>query len=148
VSGLQYDLNGNIERLERNGKDGAELDDLSYSYAHGNQLSKVEDNATGTISDEGFKNGATQNTEYTYDANGNMITDVNKGIVKIDYNHLNLPERVDMGSNNWIEYEYDASGIKLRQKVFITLENSFMKTTLCNLFSIKKAGLYPIKMET
>lgn len=44
---------------------------------------------------------------------------VNKGITRIVYNHLNLPERVEMGSSaNRVEYVYDASGTKLAQKVY------------------------------
>jgi len=41
----------------------------------------------------------------------------NKGITRIDYNHLNLPNRVEFGTGKYIEYTYDAAGIKLKQKV-------------------------------
>ena len=55
-----------------------------------------------------------------------MTADNNKGISQIDYNHLNLPEKVDFGGGNYIEYLYDAAGIKLQQKVF---ESSLLTKT-------------------
>ncbi|WP_299117523.1 RHS repeat-associated core domain-containing protein, partial [uncultured Winogradskyella sp.] len=64
----------------------------------------------------GFKDGANLTTEYTYDANGNMETDENKGITRIDYNHLNLPTRVYLASGDII-YIYDATGVKLRKVI-------------------------------
>ena len=47
VSGLQYDLNGNIELVTRNteqNSSAAVLDNLDYDY-EGNQLTKVTDTA-------------------------------------------------------------------------------------------------------
>ena len=32
--------------------------------------------------------------DYTYDDNGNLLTDANKGISLIKYNHLNLPTEI------------------------------------------------------
>ena len=52
--------------------------------------------------------------DYTYDANGNMLTDANKGITSITYNHLNLPTQVTLGSGN-IQYIYDATGVKTEE---------------------------------
>ena len=46
-----------------------------------------------------------------------MITDRNKGIDAIAYNHLNLPETVTM-EDGTIRYVYDAGGNKLEQQVF------------------------------
>ncbi len=113
VNNLQYDANGNIQSLTRK-KNGANLDVLDYDY-HGNQLTRVED--TG---DEvgGFKdvNSVAGSLEYLYDANGNMIRDVNKGISNISYNHLNLPEHINLGDGNYVTYTYDAAGIKLRKE--------------------------------
>ncbi|SNZ01914.1 hypothetical protein [Flagellimonas pacifica] len=57
--------------------------------------------------------------EYGYDANGNMTSDRNKGILDIDYNHLNLPTKVAMGGGT-ISYIYDAMGTKLKKKVGAT----------------------------
>ncbi len=114
-----YDKNGNITALNRKGhtNSGATsfgtMDDLVYTYDSGNKLTKVLDNGNDTY---GFKDGANTTTEYTYDANGNMITDANKGITSITYNHLNLPTQVTLGSGN-IQYIYDATGVKQKKVV-------------------------------
>ncbi len=128
VSGLDYDLNGNIESLTRRGKGSAIIDNLVYNYEDNeksNRLRKVED---GNSHASGFKDGADVANEYLYDDNGNMIKDLNKGIETIYYNHLNLPYLVDMEDpGDSIEYTYDAAGIKLRQRVFQS--DTLFKTT-------------------
>ena len=120
VQGLDYDLNGNIEGLQRRAQSTtAFMDDLSYAYV-GNQLRSVSDAATDTT---GFYDGFTANVDtadYEYDANGNMVKDRNKGIDSIYYNHLNLPTAVILSSveGDSILYLYDAAGIKLQQQVY------------------------------
>ncbi len=113
-----YDLNGNIMSLTRYDKRGttAVMDNLSYNYGSGatqsNRLLKVTD---GGDDFTGFTDGANAGDDYTYDANGNMITDQNKGITTaMTYNYLNLPEVVSRGGNT-IRYIYDASGRKISQ---------------------------------
>src|SRR5690606_17213428 len=91
---LTYDKNGNILHLSRYGDlDSStffiEIDDLEYTYDDGNKLKKVSDS---TNHPEGFTDGADSNEEYIYDHNGNMVSDANKGISQITYNHLNLPK--------------------------------------------------------
>ena len=51
---------------------------------------------------------------YTYDANGNITKDSNKGISNIKYNLLNLPEEVAFTNGNSIKFFYSAEGEKLR----------------------------------
>jgi RHS repeat-associated protein len=89
------------------------MDNLIYSYDSGNKLTKVTDSGNSTY---GFKDGANTSTEYTYDNNGNMTSDANKGITGITYNHLNLPKLVTINGQN-ITYTYDAAGTKLRKVV-------------------------------
>ncbi len=126
VSGINYDLNGNILNLNRNGAAGV-MDQLDYNYAvdyanqkGGNQLRYVNDISADST---GFDNKDTGTDEdYIYDRNGNMIADANKGIGSIAYNHLNLPSTVILsdseGSQDSIRYIYDAAGIKLSQLVY------------------------------
>lgn len=118
VSGISYDKNGNILTLTRKGHTNAgatsfgTMDNLVYTYDSGNKLTKVLDNGNDTY---GFADGANTSTEYTYDANGNMLTDANKGISSnIGYNHLNLPTSVTLGGGT-ISYIYDATGVKLKK---------------------------------
>ncbi|MCL9806925.1 DUF6443 domain-containing protein [Flavobacterium amniphilum] len=126
---LNYDKNGNILSLNRNSfeEEGYEyeIDNLIYTYDSNNKnrLSKVTDSSGWS---EGFNesmdtdsDGVNDAVDYTYDANGNMIKDQNKGISKITYNHLNLPVRIEFSTfkNPSIDYVYDSTGRKVNKKV-------------------------------
>ena len=104
-----YDKNGNIKYLQRNAGSSSLADNLTYTYS-GNRITKVED-ATGNAA--GFKNGSTATTEYTYDNNGNLTKDSNKGIASITYNSLNLPSVVTFSNGSTVIYTYSADGKKL-----------------------------------
>lgn len=87
---------------------------LTYS---GNRLTGVADGATGTDKPQGFNDGFT-GTDYTYDANGNMNKDLNKGISGITYYYpINLPKLVTFRNGNSVQYIYDATGAKLQKIV-------------------------------
>lgn len=122
-----YDLNGNLTSMERHGVDQCItalptqvrrhgiIDKLSLDY-DGNQLAKVSDQAealtyAGAMD---FKDGADRDTEYAWDANGNMTRDLNKGIAAIEYNELDLPCRVSYTDGHVAEYTWTADGRKLR----------------------------------
>lgn len=120
---LNYDKNGNITQLQRNGDLDSNglmpamlIDDLIYTYhpQKANQLMKVID---FTNSPQGFKDGTNSDDDYSYDANGNMTVDQNKGISNITYNHLNLPTEVEFGVTGKIEYLYNATGQKVAKIV-------------------------------
>ena len=115
VSDLEYDKNGNIKKLFRNGAEGQPMDQLVYEYqSSGNRLMGVRDNS-GV--EEGFKDGNTSGNDYSYYKNGNLKEDKNKGISRINYNYLNLPEEIVFENGGEIIYTYDAAGIKLSQLV-------------------------------
>jgi RHS repeat-associated protein len=121
LAGVSYDKNGNILTLQRNGHNGTNvitgfMDDLVYTYdGISNQLQRVVDNGDSVY---GFKDNGGLTTDYGYDANGNMISDNNKGISSISYNHLNLPTNVSFASQYAsINYTYDATGTKLKKYV-------------------------------
>ncbi|CAD0005099.1 DUF6443 domain-containing protein [Flavobacterium salmonis] len=116
-----YDRNGNIMYLTRNMPTpgvfvSGYMDILRYYYNEGNRLIKVMENANTAYGSEGFKDGNNTDDDYSYDANGNMILDKNKGITAIAYNHLNLPVKITFG-NGTIDYFYDATGVKQRKIV-------------------------------
>lgn len=118
-----YDLNGNIRNLIRFGRKAfdqyGKTDDLSYPNYTGNQVTRIDDSEPDTNFDDGFKGAAVNaNNEYTYDWNGNMKKDQNKGLTAIEYNHLNLPKKVSRNATEYITYTYDATGKKLAQQVF------------------------------
>jgi RHS repeat-associated protein len=130
VSGITYDKNGNIQTLTREGHlDNTTtpafgtMDNLVYDYGatNGNRLIKVRDTGDAPIGVKGqFQDGNPSGNDYTYDANGNMTRDLNKGITGpsntagILYNHLNLPRVVNIEGES-ITYFYDATGIKLKK---------------------------------
>ena len=137
---IQYDKNGNILKLKRQGSvvsspninistDYGLMDDLTYTYDAGNKLMKVSDAAP--VDQFGFKDDAVNATadtadDYTYDGNGNMLTDANKGITtNITYNHLGLPTKIVFPTGN-IVYLYDAVGQKVQKVVMV---NSPLSTT-------------------
>ena len=114
-----YDKNGNIKGLQRYGQTGASayglIDNLTFTL-NGNRLNRVDDAvAVSTYNGGfGFKDGVKQANEYTYDANGNLTKDLNKGITNISYNCLNLPNAVTFSDGSTITYTYGADGTKLR----------------------------------
>ena len=122
-----YDLNGNMKSLRRYGvslyntllpthiRNYGIIDDLTMAY-DGNRLKSVSDAAedptyAGAMD---FRDGADGAVEYTYDANGNMTSDRNKGISSITYNMLNLPQTVLFEDGHETCYTYAADGRKLR----------------------------------
>lgn len=129
---MTYDRNGNIATLTRNLKYGSgsqQVDNLVYRYKDlndvdkGNRLINVKDATTFTNpSDNNPANGYTEPstagdpllTEYMYDASGRMTSDLNREVTSITYNHLNMPELVQLSGNRLIDYTYDAAGNKLR----------------------------------
>lgn len=106
---ISYDLNGNISSLHR-AEQAVNVDALYYAY-EGNRLTNVRDFATTNGTGDFRDNGQTgTGTEFTYDANGNLTADLNKGLSSITYNHLNLPLRISFNTGQWLDYQYDASG--------------------------------------
>ncbi|GAA4379797.1 hypothetical protein GCM10023186_17580 [Hymenobacter koreensis] len=124
VSYLHYDRNGNIKSMDRRGTvSGGNaqpvngwLDLLDY-YHVGNQLVGVDDYASTPGATHDFKDLSgvytSSNPEYTYDLNGNLKTDRNKGITNITYNYLNLPELITFAGSKSLRFVYTATGEKL-----------------------------------
>jgi RHS repeat-associated protein len=117
---LTYDLNGNVKTLKRNRNAqyiGVQLmDDLTYSYT-GNKLDTVTDG-----SENYFGYPDTSGNLITYDDNVNMKSQIDKGILQIDYNYLNLPNYLRFNKalatrtgiiNENTYYTYRSDGIKL-----------------------------------
>src|SRR5690606_29757868 len=50
-------------------------------------------------------------------ANANMVSDKNKGITSIKYNHLNLPTEIYWNGTKKINYLYNAAGQKVQKQV-------------------------------
>jgi hypothetical protein len=57
-----------------------------------------------------FKNRSTSSDEYDYDQNGNMIKDLNKDVVTMSWNSLNLPDTIQLKGGHMESFIYDATG--------------------------------------
>jgi RHS repeat-associated protein len=113
------------------------IDDLVYNYnpnvttstglravtanTSSNKLLNVSDIS---LNDKGFKYIGSAVSTYTYDANGNLTSDLNKQIAEIKYNYLNLPTLIRFAQSGGvvrtIEFVYDATGVKLKKLLKVT----------------------------
>ncbi|WP_146942136.1 DUF6443 domain-containing protein, partial [Chryseobacterium hagamense] len=123
---VAYDRGGNMTSLQRTGNSFAStaalIDNLTYSYT-GNRLATVTDtsgNYTGYPDVSG--------NPISYDDNGNMTSQTDKGILQIGYNILDLPDYVKFNRsyvprfigmgvdyNVNTRYLYRADGTKLKK---------------------------------
>jgi RHS repeat-associated protein len=141
---FSYDLNGNITALKRNdNRASGWMDNLEFKYGTGsataqsNKLMRVQDSGEDYA---GFIDGNPDTSDdYTYDLNGNMLTDKNKGITTpITYNFLDLPELITRGTNT-LRYVYDATGRKLSQ--LVTFNSSSKQSDYVNEFFYENEAL-------
>ncbi len=134
LENINYDLNGNITQLKQWGLKGitsAVVDELDYKYLNtdfSNKLLSVKELVVGTADNKlgDFTDKNTTIDDYTYDNNGNLVTDKNKNITAITYNYLNLPLTITTNKGT-ITYTYDAAGRKLKKEVNETGQS--LKTT-------------------
>jgi len=106
---IDYDANGNITSLQRNGQNAALIDNLSYHYESGNnnKLTSITNHVGNTTQ------------TYQYDNNGNVTADSYHELNNITYNVQNLPKTLTK-SGSTINYWYDAQGNRIRKQ---TTEN-------------------------
>ncbi|HWK02143.1 MAG TPA: DUF6443 domain-containing protein [Puia sp.] len=135
ASNLSYDANGNILSMNQQGfKLGGSvpIDSLIYGYqSNSNKLTQVWDSANDATSKLGdfHYNPATKSTyDYTYNGNGNLTRDLNKGITYITYYDNDLPAAIYFGSKGQIQYNYDAGGNKIRKLVLDSLSRHLTGT--------------------
>ena len=141
---VSYNANGSILSLLRGGmkNDGTfgTIDDLTITY-DGNQLVKVSDDAealnyNGALD---FHDGADTDVEYTYDNNGALTKDGNRGINSITYDYGHHPYYINMnmtsGPRN-IRNDYTPDGRKLSSKHVMSFRmvNGFIRKTTTDLY--------------
>lgn len=142
MKGMSYDANGNILTMTQRGwklGGAATIDSLLYAYNdRSNLLKNVLDRSNDTTTKLGdfrssklymtslSNNKTIASIDYTYDANGNLKSDLNKDIGNastdgITYNHLNLPDTVRIrnsgGEKGRIIYTYDNAGAKIKKMI-------------------------------
>ena len=139
LSGITYDKAGNINSLQRTGTSG-QIDNLTYKYETvGVKTNKLVDVTDSTNNAEGYKDTNASGDNYTYDTNGRLIGDKNKGVTNIQYNYLDLPTVITFSNGNSIQVTYDASGNKL-EKLYITAGGN-TKTLYVNGFQYQNNQL-------
>ena len=107
-----YDKMGNISLLLRR-HNGTDADCLNTIY-RGNQMQKTTNVGGGNYDYDfpGYQDASDEETEVTYDANGNETANLDKGIVAVRYNILNLPDTIQFSNGNRIVNHYFAGGEK------------------------------------
>jgi RHS repeat-associated protein len=120
---FSYDSQGNILTLQRK-KDNILIDNLAIT-PNGNQITSVIDYAgsqnSASIKEYQNKSTATNVQEFFYDPNGNLTADLDRDIVTIQYNLLNLPDIIQFKNGNQIFNRYAADGRKLGTEYFTQL---------------------------
>lgn len=116
---LRYNDNGAPERLQRRGlkTDGVygKIDNLNIEL-NGNQLLSVTDDAEPVVRYGAFDflDGASLDSEYSYDGCGALTRDANKGIANILYDIHGNPREVLFYNGCVTRYVYAPNGTRLR----------------------------------
>lgn len=133
---LTYDANGNILTLFRNGDatNGIAMDDLKYSYTNYNtasntstdvgygnayncnRLAHVDDAVPSSAMYDDVNNQ--NNSNYAYDAIGNLTRDNSEGISLIQWNLQNKISKINKGTGATaltLQYEYDPNGKRIQK---------------------------------
>jgi len=150
---ITYDLNGNLLTMLQKGvlpgtAAPITVDDLRYTYVSlTNKLQKVADLMTNTTVNGAFgdfKDGTNgTNPDYVYDANGNVVIDLNKnakdlnnvvGANGIHYNFLDKPDQIRIAGKGTINIVYSATGEKLKRTFTPEGTGTTTVTTYINQF--------------
>ncbi len=115
-SSYEYDKNGNITSLNRNGyytsSNKLGMDALSYVYNNEtNQLNSVNDLISSGNYGTDLDDQKTDN--YTYNANGQLTADVASGVSKIEWGLNGKVSKVTKSDGTTLNYTYDALGNKI-----------------------------------
>ena len=90
-----------------------------------------------------YHNSNTQSdTTMFYDANGNLIRDLDRGITAIKYNILHLPDTILFSNGNRIVNLYDAAGRKYKSIVY-----TIPATAVTASYDMEHAAFDPDSME-
>ncbi len=95
-----YDNIGNLNILNRITEQGI----VPYNYVY----------EVGTNRLQSVENGPTR---YTYDPNGNMLTDTKKNLTNTVYGRANLPQQLSVGTDTIIHYLYDVNDMRIYKKL-------------------------------
>lgn len=124
LNSYQYDRNGNIINLIRNGSDGGDMDQMSYLYGNNpatqlpsNRLDFVEDAASDNSAYDDIKQGQSTGN-YDYDKLGQLTYDRSEGIFNISWRmgdkklHRLVRDASNTSSSN-LEFKYNPMGQRI-----------------------------------
>jgi len=113
-----YDPNGNLDLLTRSAISTAlDMDDFDYTLVPGtNKLDYVDDQGTDYSTYEDVKKGQIGGN-YKYNANGQLIKDVQEKISSISWKLNGNVDVITMTSGPTISFEYDAFGNRIKKHV-------------------------------
>ncbi|WP_350284668.1 RHS repeat-associated core domain-containing protein [uncultured Croceitalea sp.] len=135
VTGIEYDPNGNIEKLKRN-KDGSNkaMDDLTYRYKTTpqdgpNQLLRVDD---ATYNGSGDAPNADDITDqdgnnYDYNAIGQMTANVSEGLTYM-YNASGLVTEVSKNGQPLVRFNYNDRNHRVKKERY-NAQGDLVQTT-------------------
>ena len=118
----EYDKHGNMVNLYRNGGRGGMIDEMNWSY-EGNRVVEITDmvGEQGRYDMKEYRDYNHDGLDYFYDSNGNMTADLDRDIVAIRYNLLNLPDTVQFRNGSAIVNYYTADGKRTGSKYLTPL---------------------------
>jgi len=117
-SSYTYDGNGNLKNLVRVDSAGTLMDSLVYRYqVNRNRLTHVDDPG-GVAGNHIFDVDDQQADNYTYDATGNLTSDVQEGITSIEWTPSNKIRSITKGSTSKLEYTYDGAGNRVVKRYY------------------------------
>jgi RHS repeat-associated protein len=107
----KYDRVGNIIDFRRWTSVG-QVDMMTYAFnsTYKNRINTITDTGASDANVDDYPGGS---SAYSYDTNGNMVSDGAKDCSVEYIKALNLPQDLDFGSNNRIFYHYTAGGEKV-----------------------------------
>jgi RHS repeat-associated protein len=116
LTGITYDLSGNLQTLRRKNQTGARIDSLTYNYLAGtNRLGSLTELQGGTTETWDAEGG-----NFTYDANGNVTTAPGPYLITgATYDAANLPLSItrNPGTSTTSYYRYDDAGQRITKQV-------------------------------
>lgn len=120
VTGISYDVNGNIQTLRRNKQNadnGIAMDDLSYVYKTDkpNQLLRVEDAEGNVVGADDIDTQSGNN--YVYNDLGQLIQNVSEGISYI-YNASGLVTEVNKDSQPLVKFFYNDRNHRVKKESY------------------------------
>ena len=113
-----YDKNGNISSIMRQAltadNEVAPIDEMGLNYS-GNHLQSIISyaNPDDFVDYTPYPVSESSNV-YAYDQNGNTTKDLDRNILSIQYNLLNLPRRITYTDGSMATYLYNSLGEKLQ----------------------------------